>query len=123
LWPRTLCSKVFGSGLSRCSPVATAIGSCQLPPLLLRAAVALHEPHVRAELLLAAFRATPILGRHASLQARRCLSDLGLAELLHLLGGASLRRVLWGSPVPPPDNAERPTGLRACLRTYYPPCY
>jgi hypothetical protein len=68
---------VFGSGLSRCSPVAMAGGSCQSPPPLLHAAVALHVLHVRAELLLAADRITPILGRRVGRQARRCLSILG----------------------------------------------
>ena len=81
--------KVFGSGLSRYSPVAMATavrsGSCQSPPPVLHAAVALHELHVRAELLLAAVRITPILGRHVGRQARRCLSNLGLTELHHLL--------------------------------------
>jgi hypothetical protein len=90
--------QVFGSGLSRCSPVAMAGGSCQSPPSLLHAAVALHVLHVRAELLLAAVRITPIVGRRVGRQARRCLSILGLTELLRLLGGASLRRDLYCGP-------------------------
>jgi hypothetical protein len=44
VWPHTLYNKVFGSGLSRCSPVVMASGSYQLPPSLLRTAVAHHRP-------------------------------------------------------------------------------
>jgi hypothetical protein len=60
---------VFDSGLSRCSSVAMARGSCQSPPPLLHAAVALRVLHVQAELLLAAVRITPILGRRAGRKA------------------------------------------------------
>ena len=92
-----------------------ASGSCQLPQPLLHASVALHELHVRAELLLAAVRITSILGRRVGRQARRCLSNLGLAELLHLLTCASLRRDLYCGAPPPPNNAERPADLRVCV--------
>jgi hypothetical protein len=116
--------KVFGSGLSRCSHVAMASDSCQSPPPL-HAAVALHELHVRARLLLAVVWITPILGRRVGLQARRCLSNLGLAELLHVLRGASLQRDLYSGAqvsgetcivaLPPPPQQYRAASRLACM--------
>jgi hypothetical protein len=107
---------VFGSGLSRCSPVAMVGGSCQSPPPLLHAAVALHVLHVRAELLLAAVRITSILGRRVGRQAWRRLSILGLAELLRLLGGAGLRRDLYCGATVNMKGTSIPIQIGAVIR-------